>query len=69
MKTIRLPDYLAMKLDLLAARFAVRTGERAIDVRRGLEITCVQRGIQAIEDEIRAAEEVEAKGQREALGS
>jgi len=68
MRTIRLNEYLAHKLDLLAARFAVRTGERAVDVRRGLEVTIVQRGIEAIEAELSAAEEAEARGQREALG-
>lgn len=68
MRTIRLNDYLANQLDLLAIRFAARTGERPVDVRRGLELTLVQRGLEAIDAEITAAEQAEAERQKRALG-
>ena len=48
---IKVPDALAVVLDELVERVSRRTGERPKDVRRGLEIAVLSRGVALLRGE------------------
>lgn len=49
--TVVVPPSFADELDRLAVAFASRTGEALEDVRRGVELSVLRRGIEALKRE------------------